>query len=46
MPIAIDESEQAELRIEAQVSSSGSNLNASINGFAFHVTILVALPAG
>ena len=41
-----DESEQVELRIEAQVSCSGSNLSASINGFAFHVTILAALPAG
>ena len=40
-----DESEQVELRIEAQVSCSGSNPSASINGFAFHVTILAALPA-
>ena len=41
-----DESEQVELRIEAQVSCSGSNPSASINSFAFHVTILAALPAG
>jgi len=41
-----DESGQVELRIEAQVSSLGSNQNASINGFAFHVTILAALPTG
>ena len=41
-----DESKQVELRIEAQVSCSGSNQSASINGFAFHVTILAALPAG
>jgi hypothetical protein len=41
-----DESEKVELRIEAQASCSGSNLSASINGFAFHVTILAALPAG
>jgi hypothetical protein len=34
-----------ELRIEAQVSCLGSNQSASINGFAFHVTILAALPA-
>jgi hypothetical protein len=40
-----DEAGQVELRIEAQVSCSGSNQNASINGFAFHVTILAALPA-
>ena len=40
-----DESGQVELRIEAQVSCLGSNQNASINGFAFHVTILAALPA-
>ena len=39
-----DESGQVELRIEAQVSCLGSNQNASINGFAFHVTILAALP--
>jgi hypothetical protein len=41
-----DESGQVELRIEAQVSCLGSNQSASINGFAFHVTILAALPAG
>jgi hypothetical protein len=40
-----DESGQVELRIEAQVSCLGSNQSASINGFAFHVTILAALPA-
>jgi hypothetical protein len=40
-----DEFEQDELRIEAQVSCSGSNPSASINGFTFHVTILAALPA-
>jgi len=39
-----DESGQVELRIEAQVSCLGSNQNASINGFAFHATILAALP--
>ena len=40
-----DESGQVELRIEAQVSCLGSSQSASINGFAFHVTILAALPA-
>jgi hypothetical protein len=40
-----DESGQVELRIEAQVSCLGSNQSASIDGFAFHVTILAALPA-
>ena len=40
-----DESGQVELRIEAQVGCSGLNQSASINGFAFHVTILAALPA-
>lgn len=40
-----DESGQVELRIEAQVNCSGSNQVASINAFAFHVTILAALPA-
>ena len=40
-----DESGQVELRIEAQVNCSGSNQFASINAFAFHVTILAALPA-
>ena len=38
--------EQVELRIEAQVSCSGSNPSASINSFDFHVTILAALPGG
>lgn len=41
-----DESGQVELRIEAQVTCLGSNQNASINGFAFHATILAALPTG
>ena len=40
-----DESGQVELRIEAQVNCSGSNQVASINSFAFHVTVLAALPA-
>jgi hypothetical protein len=40
-----DESGQVELRIEAEVTCSGSSPSASINGFAFHVTILAALPA-
>ena len=40
-----DESGQVELRIEAQVNCSGSNQSASINAFAFHVTILAALTA-
>ena len=40
-----DESGQVELRIEAQVNCSGSNQIASINSFAFHVTVLAALPA-
>jgi len=40
-----DESGQVELRIEAQVSCLGPNQSASINGFAFHLTILAALPA-
>ena len=40
-----DESGQVELRIEAKVGCSGSNASASINGFAFHVTILAAVPA-
>ena len=41
-----DEAGQVELRIEAQASCLGSNQSASINGFAFHVAILAALPAG
>ena len=41
-----DESGQVELRIEAQVTCSGANQSAGINGFAFHVTILAALPPG
>jgi len=40
-----DESGQVELRIETRVGCVGSNQVASINGFAFHVTILAALPA-
>jgi hypothetical protein len=40
-----DESGQVELRIEAQVDCIGANQNVTINGFAFHVTILAALPA-
>ena len=40
-----DESGQIELRIEAEVRCLGSNQGASINGFAFHATILAALPA-
>ena len=40
-----DESGQVELRIEAEVRCLGSNQGASINGFAFHATILAALPA-
>jgi hypothetical protein len=39
-----DESGQVELRIEAQVDCMGANQNVTINGFAFHVTILAALP--
>lgn len=41
-----DESGQIELRIEAQVDCTGANQNVTINSFAFHVTILAALPAG
>ena len=41
-----DESGQVELRIEAQVDCMGASQNVTINGFAFHVTILAALPAG
>jgi hypothetical protein len=40
-----DESGQVELRIETQVDCVGANQNVTINGFAFHVTILAALPA-
>ena len=40
-----DESGQVELRVEAEVRCLGSNQSASINGLAFHVTILAALPA-
>jgi hypothetical protein len=45
MPIGDDESGQVELRIEAQVDCMGANQNVTINGFAFHITILAALPA-
>ena len=38
-----DESGQVELRIEAQVDCMGANQNVTINGFAFHITILAAL---
>jgi hypothetical protein len=41
-----DESGRVELRIEAQVDCMGANQNVTINGFAFHITILAALPAG
>jgi hypothetical protein len=41
-----DESGQVELKIEAEVSCLGSNQSASINGIAFHVSLLAALPAG
>ena len=41
-----DESGQVELRIEATVEiSGGQNNNIAISGFAFHVTILAAVPA-
>jgi len=40
-----DESGQVELRIEAQVACSGPSQNATINGFAFNVTILAAVAA-
>jgi hypothetical protein len=41
-----DESGQVELRIEATVEiSGGQNNKIAISGFAFHVTILAALPA-
>ena len=40
-----DESGQVELRIEAEVICSGPNQSATINGFAFHVTILAAVAA-
>jgi hypothetical protein len=38
-----DESGQVEVRIEAEVDCSGATKSASINGFAFHVTILAAV---
>jgi|SRR5215471_2111047 len=41
-----DESGQVEVRIEAQVDCMGANQTVIVNGFAFHVTILAALPAG
>jgi hypothetical protein len=40
-----DESGQTELRIEAQVESAGNSNDIQIKGFAFHVTILAAVPA-
>jgi hypothetical protein len=40
-----DESGQVEVRIEAQADSAGAGKNATIGGFAFHVTILAAVPA-
>jgi len=40
-----DESGQVELRIEAQVNVFGSQNQASILGFGFHVTILAAVAA-
>ena len=40
-----DESGQVELRIEAEVISTGNNQLASILGFTFHVTILAAVAA-
>ena len=38
-----DESGQVEVRIEAEVDCSGSSKDATIGGFAFHVTILAAV---
>src|SRR6266702_8533081 len=40
-----DESGQVEVRIEAQVDCMGQQSQASIDGFAFHVTILAAVAA-
>jgi hypothetical protein len=40
-----DESGQVELRIEAEVAAFSSSGHASMNAFAFHVTILAAIPA-
>jgi len=40
-----DESGHVELRIEAEVGAFSSSGHASMNSFAFHVTILAALPA-
>jgi uncharacterized beta-barrel protein YwiB (DUF1934 family) len=40
-----DESGRVEVRIEAQADSAGAGKNATIGGFAFHVTILAAVPA-
>src|SRR5215831_5226446 len=39
-----DESGQVELRIEAEVGAFTGSGHASMNAFAFHVTILAALP--
>ena len=40
-----DESGYVELRIEAEVGAFSSSGHASMNAFAFHVTILAAIPA-
>jgi len=40
-----DESGQVELRIEAEVGTFSADGHVSMNAFAFHVTILAALPA-
>ena len=40
-----DESGQVELRIEAEVGAFSGSGHASMNAFAFHVTILAAIPA-
>ena len=40
-----DESGQVELRIEADVGVFSASGHASMNAFAFHVTILAAIPA-
>ena len=40
-----DESGQVEVRIEAQLQCAGNQSQASIDGFAFHVTILAEVAA-
>jgi hypothetical protein len=40
-----DESGQVEVRIEAQADCAGAGKNATIFGFAFHVTILATVAA-